>query len=80
MAVESSGGIQIRDLSIRCGNCMNYQTLSGYSRRDAWNVYTYECEAGTCDAEKTRTLLEVPVALDVFAQRHPDCGGGCGGN
>lgn len=71
--------LDIRDLSVRCGRCMNYQTLSAYSRRDGWNVYTYACDEGTCDPEATRTLVEVPQAVDLFAQRHPDCGGGCSG-
>lgn len=71
--------LDIRDLSVRCGKCMNYQTLSAYSRREDWNVYTYTCDAESCDPEATQTLLEVPAAIDLFAQRHPDCGGGCGG-
>ncbi|MBZ0114700.1 MAG: hypothetical protein K8J08_19720, partial [Thermoanaerobaculia bacterium] len=52
-----------------------YQVLSGYERRDTWNVYTYECESG-CDPDVTRTLLEVPADLDDFARRDPDWRGG----
>ena len=69
--------INIRDISVRCARCLNYQTLSAYATRPGWNVYTYECDAGTCDAETTRTIVEVPVEIDEFAQTHPDCGGGC---
>jgi hypothetical protein len=73
--------INIRNLSIKCGHCDTYQVLSGYSRRDTWNVYTYECESD-CDPEVTRTLLEVPADLDDFARRDPDWRGGrrWGGN
>ena len=61
--------INIRDLSIRCGQCMNYMTLAAYAPRDGWNAYTYECEGGTCDAAAARTVIEVPTALDEFAIR-----------
>ncbi len=75
---EPSGfaSINIRNLSIKCGNCETYQTLSGYDRREEWNIYTYECENETCDTEVTRTLLEVPVDLDEFANRDPNWRGG----
>ena len=49
---------------------------SGYSRRDDWNVYTYECENDTCDPAVTRTLVEVPADLDSFARRDPTWRGG----
>ena len=68
--------INIRNLSIKCGQCETYQTLSGYGRRDDWNIYTYECENDTCDPEVTRTLLEVPADLDEFANRDPEWRGG----
>jgi len=45
---------------------MNYMTLSGYEPRDGWNAYTYECDSG-CDAALSRTVIEVPAALDEFA-------------
>ena len=54
------GTINIRNISIKCGNCNTYQTLATFSRRDEWNVYTYECENDTCDPDVTRTLVEVP--------------------
>ena len=68
--------INIRNLSIRCGSCDTYQTLSGFARRQEWNVYTYECENDVCDPEVTRTLLEVPAELDEFASRDPGWRGG----
>jgi len=46
---------------------MNFMTLTGYAPREGWNAYTYECDAGTCDAEASRTVVEVPVPLDEFA-------------
>ena len=63
--------INIRDLSIKCGHCDTYQTLSAYRRRDDWNVYVYECESDVCDPELSRTLVEVPIELDEFASRDP---------
>jgi hypothetical protein len=68
--------INIRNLSIKCGNCNTYQTLVSFSRRDEWNVYTFECENGSCDPNVTRTLLEVPRGMDVFARRDPEWRGG----
>jgi hypothetical protein len=61
--------INIRDLSVRCGHCSNFMTLASYAPRDGWNAYTFECDGGTCDAAAARTVVEVPVALDEFAQR-----------
>lgn len=69
--------VNIRDISVRCGRCLNYQTLARYEAREGWNVYVYECEPACCDGEATRTLVEVPAEIDEFAARHPDCGGGC---
>jgi hypothetical protein len=68
--------INIRNLSIRCGRCNRYQTLAKFERRGEWNVYTYECEEGPCDPAATRTLVEVPAALDEFANRDPSWRGG----
>ena len=75
---ELSGlaSINIRNLSIKCGNCGTYQTLSTYERKGEWNVYSYECENEVCDPEVTRTLVEVPVSLDEFANRDPEWRGG----
>jgi len=69
--------INIRNLSIKCGNCDTYQTLSHFARgREGWNVYTYECENEICDPAVTRTYLEVPADLDEFARRDPGWRGG----
>ncbi len=68
--------INIRNLSVKCGNCQTYQTLCGYQPADEWNIYTYECENDICDPAITRTLLEVPRELDEFARRDPGWRGG----
>lgn len=68
--------INIRNLSIKCGHCGTYQTLTAFSRGAEWNVYTYECENEVCDPEVTRTLVEVPEELDEFARRDPGWRGG----
>ena len=74
--VSGHSPINIRNLSIRCGHCSQYQTLAAFERRGDWNVYTYECEGGACDPRMTRTLVEVPAALDEFANRDPTWRGG----
>lgn len=71
-----SQGINIRNISIKCGHCQAYQTLCGFGRSGSWNVYTYECENETCDPEVTRTLVEVPRELDEFARRDEHWQGG----
>ena len=71
-----SSSINIRNISIMCANCGTYQTLSSYGRRDEWNVYTYECENDVCDPKVTRTMIEVPIELDEFANRDPNWRGG----
>ena len=63
--------INIRNFSVKCGNCGTYQTLCGFARAAEVHVYTYECEDTGCDAAVTRTLIEIPVELDVFARRDP---------
>jgi hypothetical protein len=68
--------VNIRNISIKCGNCNTYQTLLRYSKRDGWNVYTYECENDTCDPAVTRTIVEVPEDIDSFARRDPTWRGG----
>jgi hypothetical protein len=78
MLLRLSGGamINIRDISIKCGNCGTYQTLSAFAPREDWNVYTFECENTNCDPAVTRTLVEVPRDLDEFARRDPEWRGG----
>lgn len=68
--------INIRNISIKCGNCNTYQTLLRFVRNGDWNVYTYECENDTCDPNVTRTLIEVPAEIDAFARRDPEWRGG----
>lgn len=68
--------VNIREVSVMCGNCRTYQTLSGFERRDDVNVYAYECENETCDPSVTRTLVEVYREVDEFAHRDPDWRGG----
>lgn len=68
--------MNIRNLSIKCGHCNTYQTLTAFSRGEEWNVYTYECENDRCDPAVTRTLVEVPEFLDEFARRDPGWRGG----
>jgi len=74
------GKINIRDLSIRCGRCGTYQTLTSWEPGDGFNAYVYECENEVCAPVETRTILEVPVVLDLFYEAHPEssCGGACG--
>ncbi len=75
MPAEASP-INIRNISIKCGNCQTYQTLTAFARAGEWNVYTYECENEVCDSAVTRTLIEVPGELDEFARRDPGWRGG----
>lgn len=75
-AVSGTGTINIRNISVKCGNCDTYQTLAGFARRDELNVYTYECENDVCDPAVTRTFVEVPRDLDEFANRDPQWRGG----
>jgi len=63
--------INIRNISIKCGQCGTYQTLCGFARSKDKNVYTYECENDVCKPDVTRTLVEVPSDLDEFARRDP---------
>ena len=73
---QRPASINIRNLSIKCGQCETYQTLSAFERRGEWNVYTYDCENDRCDPGTTRTLVEVPAHLDEFANRDPSWRGG----
>ncbi len=71
-----SDRINIRNISIKCGNCNTYQTLSAFNPREDWNVYTYECDNQSCDPAVTRTYVEVPREIDDFARRDPEWRGG----
>jgi len=68
--------VNIRDISVKCGNCGTYQTLTAFSRREEWHVYTFECENDRCDPAVTRTLIELPAEIDEFARRDPEWRGG----
>ncbi|MEE2775609.1 MAG: hypothetical protein VYE73_02470 [Acidobacteriota bacterium] len=68
--------VNIRNLSIKCGNCDSYQTMAGFAQGRDWNVYTFECENGVCAPAVTRTLVEVPRELDEYATRDPEWRGG----
>lgn len=68
--------MNIRNLSIKCGHCNTYQTLTHFHRDGDANVYTYVCDNDRCDAAVTKTLVEVPRDLDEFANRDPDWHGG----
>ncbi len=68
--------VNIREFSVKCGNCQTYQTLSAYTRVGEYNVYSYECENDICDVEVTRTLVEVLHEIDDFANRDPNWRGG----
>jgi hypothetical protein len=64
--------VNIRDISIKCGSCGTYQTLSRFGRQGELNIYTYECENDVCDPAVTRTLVEIPLEIDEFARRDPE--------
>ena len=70
------GGVNLRLLSLRCGTCGAYQTLAAFERREALNVYRYECEMAPCVDEGRFLLVEVPVEVDDFARRDPKWRGG----
>lgn len=78
-AYDASQAVDIRNFSVKCGRCGEYQTIVRFRALDAeWNEYVYECESPPCsgDPSSTRTLLEVPTAFDVFARRDPTWHGG----
>ena len=64
--------VNIRDFSVKCGNCQTYQTLAAFQRQGEYNVYSYECENDVCDVDVTRTLVEVLRDVDEFANRDPN--------
>ena len=64
--------VDIRDITVRCGNCNEFQTLVDFRRREGWHVYVYECDGTGCDAAVTRTLVELPAEIDEFARRDPE--------
>jgi hypothetical protein len=61
--------IDIFMMSIKCGNCDNYQTIVKFAKGPEKNTYIYECENDTCDPNVTRTIVEVPRHLDNSTKR-----------
>jgi len=61
--------IDIFMMSVKCGNCENYQTIVGFQKLPDKNVYTYECENDRCDPNVTRTIVEVPKEADNSTKR-----------
>ncbi|MEM6793189.1 MAG: hypothetical protein AAF725_04370 [Acidobacteriota bacterium] len=70
--------VNIRNFSVKCGRCGEYQVLVSYEPSGDWNVYHYECEWPPCNEEehRARTVLEVPGDLDEFAARDQEWRGG----
>jgi hypothetical protein len=69
---EDRPGLHVIDIfmmSVKCGNCDTYQTIVGFQKQPGKNVYTYECENEVCDVNVTRTIVEVPKALDNSTRR-----------
>jgi hypothetical protein len=61
--------INIRDLTLLCGDCGRPLTLSEFSRREESSVYTYVCENRDCSYRGRSTLLELSRELDEFSHR-----------
>ena len=71
--------VNIRNFSVKCGHCGNYQVITGFRQIDEdWNEYVYECDEPPCsgDVERSRTVLEIPAGLDEYARRDPTWHGG----
>ena len=75
-ATGQQAQVNIRNFSVKCGHCQQYQTLVGFAQAGDWNVYTYECDDPRCDPARSRTLIEIPAELDEFANRDPSWRGG----
>ena len=76
---EGLSPVNIRNFSVKCGYCGNYQVIVGFRQiDDEWNEYVYECDQPPCmgDIERSRTVLEIPSALDEYARRDPTWHGG----
>ena len=71
--------VNIRNFSIKCGYCGEYQTIITFRRIDEdWNEYTYVCDSDLCrqETDRSKTLLEIPSDLDEYARRDPGWHGG----
>lgn len=79
MLTQGLSPVNIRNFSVKCGSCGNYQVIVGFRQVDEdWNEYVYECDEPPCsgDVERSRTVLEIPSALDEYASRDPNWHGG----
>lgn len=78
MARRQPTPVNVRNFSVKCGRCGQYQVLATFEAGEEWNTYTYECDWPPCDDDVagSRTLLEIPTDLDEFANRDPNWGGG----
>jgi hypothetical protein len=67
--------IDVFMMSVKCGNCDQYQTIVEFKKGGDKNVYTYECDwdaSPNCDPNVTRTIVEVPMHLDNSTKRHEE--------
>lgn len=79
MHTQGLSPVNIRNFSVKCGSCGNYQVIVGFRQIDAdWNEYVYECDEPPCsgDVKRSRTVLEIPSGLDEYARRDPTWHGG----
>ncbi|MEM8932485.1 MAG: hypothetical protein AAGE94_14985 [Acidobacteriota bacterium] len=72
--------VNIRNFSVKCGRCDQYQVIVAFEPAEdgEHNRYIYECDWPPCDEDReaSRTVLEVPIDLDEFANRDPNWRGG----
>ena len=53
--------VNIRNFSVRCGQCDKYPVLASYEPSEEHNVYRFECdEVPDCQP----IFLEIPIELD----------------
>lgn len=79
LETEGLSPVNVRNFSVKCGRCDNYQVLVSFRRiDDEWNAYVYECDAEPCVSEehRSRTIVEIPAELDEYARRDPTWHGG----
>lgn len=79
LATDGLSPVNIRNFSVKCGHCGNYQVIVRFRPIDEdWNEYVYECDQSPCagDVERSRTVLEIPSDLDEYARRNPTWHGG----
>ena len=79
LPTEGLSPVNIRNFSVKCAYCGTYQVIVQFRQVDEdWNEYVYECDEPPCSAEveRSRTILEIPTALDEYASRDPTWHGG----